>query len=74
MSSLRLIKGAAFDAETTHLLGLAYEKAIDGNKDPAFRELVAKRIIEAARRGERDINVLATFARDGLDGSLDAAG
>ncbi len=74
MSPLRLIHGAAFDPETTRLLGLAYEKAIGANEDHSFRELVAKRIIEAARRGERDIHKLAAYGLEGSAGMSGAAG
>ena len=73
MSPLRLIYGAAFDAETTQLLGSAYEKAILGINE-VEHEFIAKRIIEAARRGERDIDRLVAYARAGLDGTTEAAG
>jgi hypothetical protein len=70
MPGLRLIEGAAFDPEITRLMGVAYEQACisveQGNT--AARELVAKRIIEAARRGERDPARLAAYGLKGLTG------
>jgi hypothetical protein len=74
MSALRLIHGAAFDAETTQLLGSAYDKAVLGFDDVFQREIIAMRIIEAARRGERDIDRLVAYALAGLDGATEAAG
>jgi hypothetical protein len=68
MRGLRLIRAAAFDPEATRVMGLAYERAcanIDAN-DVAARELIAKRIIEAARRGECDVARLAEHAATGL--------
>jgi hypothetical protein len=71
MPGLRLIEGASFDPETTRVMGEAYEQACltlaGGNV--AARELVAKRIIEAARRGERDLTKLAAYGIDGLAGT-----
>ena len=68
MPGLRLIEGASFDAETTRVMGVAYEQAcMSLNTDNvAARELVAKRIIEAARRGERDPTKLAACGVEGL--------
>jgi hypothetical protein len=60
---LRLIRAASFDPETTHAMGTAYDQACAGvaADDVARRELIAKRIIEAARRGERDVGRLAAY-------------
>jgi hypothetical protein len=67
---IRLIQGASFDPETTRLLGLAYERACDGvSPDVTVREALAKRIIEAARRGERGLDKLIRYGR-GKDQSL----
>jgi hypothetical protein len=57
MPGLRLINAASFDADTTRVMGLAYEEACVSldSTDAATREAVAKRIIEAERRGERGI-------------------
>jgi hypothetical protein len=72
MSPLRLIRNAAFDPETTALMGLAYEKATSGCTDNSARELMAKRIIEGARRGERDVEKLAAYGLQGIEGRADA--
>jgi hypothetical protein len=63
---LRLIHNAAFDSETTHLLGIAYDRASLElrNGDEVAREVLAKRLIEAARRGERDVDRLVDYALD----------
>ena len=68
MLGLRLINAASFYADTTRAMGLAYEEACASldSTDAATREAVAKRIIEAAGRGERDIARLAGYAIDGL--------
>jgi hypothetical protein len=71
MPGLRLIAGASFDPETIRLMGLAYEQACLtlGADNIAARELVAKRIIETARRGERDLTKLAAYGIEGLAGT-----
>ena len=59
---IRLIQEASFDPETTRLLGLAYERACENvTPDVTIREALAKRIIEAARRGERDLEKLIRY-------------
>jgi hypothetical protein len=59
---IRLIQGASFDPETTRLLGLAFERASETvAADVTLREALAKRIIEAARRGERDVEKLIGY-------------
>jgi hypothetical protein len=68
---IRLIEGASFDPETTRLLGLAYERACE-NVAPDVREPLAKRIIEAARRGERDIEKLINYGLGKNDRLADA--
>jgi hypothetical protein len=73
VSPIRLIHSASFDPETTALMGLAYEKATAGCTDDSARELIAKRIIEGARRGERDIERLAACGLQGSDGIADAS-
>jgi hypothetical protein len=70
MTVHRLIEGAAFEPETTALMGRAYEAARRelGKAAPApVLETVAKRIIEAARAGERDPEKLKAIALRGLD-------
>jgi hypothetical protein len=57
-----ILQGASFDAETTRLLGLAYERACeDLAPDVTVREAVAKRIIVAANDGERDVERLIKY-------------
>ena len=71
---IRLIQGASFDAETTRLLGLAYERACEGlAPDVTVREAVAKRIIVAAKGGERDVERLIKYGL-GEDDMLADAG
>ncbi len=72
MAPIRLIYNASFDPETTALMGSAYEKATAGRTDDSARELIARRIIEAARLGERDIERLAAYAVQGFQDIADA--
>jgi imidazolonepropionase-like amidohydrolase len=59
---IRLLQEASFDPETTRLLGLAYERASENvGPDGTIREEVARRIIEAAKRGERDLERLIQY-------------
>jgi hypothetical protein len=59
---IRLIQAASFDPETTRLLGLAYDRAREFvAPDVTVREELARRIIEAARRGERNIEKLTDY-------------
>jgi hypothetical protein len=50
--------GAAFDDDATTLLGDAFDAACralhDKGQPPIVHELIATRIIEAAKKGERD--------------------
>jgi hypothetical protein len=70
---IRLIQGASFDAETTRLLGLAYERACEGlAPDVTVREAIAKRIIVAAKRGERDVGRLIKYGLGKDDTLADA--
>ena len=49
---------ADFDDEATRLMGEAFDAArasLDGQEEPElFYEIIAARIVEAARKGERD--------------------
>ena len=69
MPIVSLLREAAFDPETTHILTTAFNKAWDKFKSsgsaladdacaPSTRALLAKRIIETAQRGERNIDRL----------------
>ena len=48
----------AFDDSTTHIMGEAFDAACaelqDGNLPNLAREIIAERIMGAAKRGERD--------------------
>ena len=60
--TIRLIQGASFHPETPRLLGLAYERACESvAPDMTIREALAKRIIEAAKRGERNLEGLIKY-------------
>jgi hypothetical protein len=70
MSPARLIHGASFDPETTSLMAAAFDEAcrVAGQAQPPLvKEVMAKRIIEAAHRGERDVQRLKEFALAGPD-------
>jgi len=61
-----LIETAAFDPEATRLLGLAFEQAsARAGGDQYQRELIALRIIYAAKNGERDVHRLAEYGLNG---------
>ena len=73
MSIIPLLKQSAFEPETIEILVVAFETAWQkveqsGSKlaSPRYKraaqELIAKRIIEMAQRGERDQAVLADDA------------
>ena len=53
--------GATFDPKTIAVLTAAYDKAIEGQSASA-REVIAKRIIELACEGERDVDKLCQGA------------
>ena len=56
----------SFDPETTHIMGQAFECAFrtlrDFGQPVLVKDLVAKRIIDIARTGERDPNRLCDRA------------
>lgn len=64
------LKGQPFDADTTRIMGEAYDKATRGLHDrgqPALvQEVIAKRIIDIAATGERDPEQLAKRALEAL--------
>ena len=77
MPLVALLSNAAFDSETTELLGAAFEAAweklntagsalAEGSGAALTRELLAKRIIEMAKRGERNPDRLVEIALDHL--------
>ena len=57
-SIIPFLRQNAFDAETTKVMGEAYDAACDelGDRRPPalLKEVIAKRIIDAAEKGERD--------------------
>ena len=65
------LEGHRFDAETTRLMGIAFEMALvalqhtEGIVNPT-RDAVAKKIIELAKAGERDPNRLCDAALQAL--------
>jgi len=60
----------AFDPEVAAVLGAAYDRAIAGLHDSGqpqiVREIIAKRIVALAARGERDPQLLSEAALAGL--------
>ena len=73
MPMAKLLASRAFDPETTSLLGAAFDKAwqtvqtsgsplADEKHAAATREILAKNILAASHRGERDINQLVEEA------------
>jgi hypothetical protein len=64
----------AFDPEATHILCIAFDKACstiaDRDRSEFVKELIARRVIALAERGERDTDRLAeaTSASLGLPG------
>jgi hypothetical protein len=77
MRMVALLSNAAFDSEDTELLGAAFEAAweklntagsalAEGSEAALTRELLAKRIIELAKRGERNPDRLVESALDHL--------
>ncbi len=65
------IPDTQFDPETISILSTAYDKAIsavNGHGQPGVvREVIAKRIVALASKGERDPNRLCEGALRGLD-------
>jgi hypothetical protein len=65
-----------FDDEATRLMGEAFEAAragLDGQDEPElFYEIIAARILEAARKGERDPIRLRDIALAALGYQKDA--
>jgi len=53
-----------FDPETTRLMGIAFETVRAALKRPGdlTDEVIARKIIELAKAGERDVEVLSTAA------------
>lgn len=84
MSVVPFVANAGFDAETTLLLGAAFDAAWQavrtsgggrtGDRPPAStRDMLARRIIEMGRRGERNHSRLVEDALAYLENSRSAA-
>jgi hypothetical protein len=62
----------AFDEYATSAMGLAFDAAcaelLETNRSQLVREIIAERIIEAAKRGERDPVRLSNFAIAAING------
>jgi hypothetical protein len=59
------LSGEQFDAETTRIMGIAFEVARiarAGDRGAPADELIAKSIIELAQAGERDADRLCEYA------------
>jgi hypothetical protein len=65
-----LFKNAAFDPETTQVMGQAYERAclvLQSSDQPEIvKEVIAKRIVEVTQSGERDPEKLCVRALKAL--------
>ena len=66
--------GQNFDPETTRLMGVAFESARAAIKRPGdlTDEMIAKKIIELAKAGERNIEVLGEAALNPPAGAVSA--
>jgi hypothetical protein len=68
-SVIPFLRHNVFDAETTKAMGEAYDVACgelgDGGQ-PLVKEVIAQRIVEAAKKGERDPQRLCAKALDAL--------
>ena len=73
MGSILPFVRVVFDDADTRVMGEAFDAACEEVRDtgqpPLVREVMAKRIIDAARSGERDVNRLREAALSGLRGS-----
>jgi hypothetical protein len=70
VSVVQLFQEAAFGPELTRLMGDAFERASrslhDSGQPELIKEVLAKRIIDAVRRGMRDPRELCMEATKGL--------
>jgi hypothetical protein len=71
-SILPFVPRVVFDDADTCIMGEAFDAACeevrDAGQPPVVREVMARRIIDAARAGERDVNRLREAALSGLKG------
>ena len=72
-SILPFVPRVVLDDADTRVMGEAFDAACEEVRDtgqpPLVREIMAKRIIDAARAGERDVNRLRGAALSGVKGS-----
>jgi hypothetical protein len=68
------LNGERFDRETTRVMGLAFEiaRVTLGVGDRGVDEMIAKRIIELAKAGERNVEVLCEAALNAPAGAVSA--
>ena len=68
MSSIWALHNVVFDPDTVKVLTASYEQAcrFAGNPSVPAKELFARRILQAAKRGERDVERLTECALAGL--------
>jgi hypothetical protein len=68
------LSGQTFDPETARLLGVAFEMARAAIKCPRdlSDEIIARRIIELAKAGERNVEVLSEAALNVPAGAVSA--
>ena len=63
---LPFFQGAASDDDATQVMGKAFDRACqslhDNGQPDLVRQIIAKRIIEVARKGERDLDELCARA------------
>ena len=67
---VQLFRSTAFDPETVEVLCCAYDLAVKGLHDTGqpslVKEIIARRVIEEAEKGERDPHALAAGALSAL--------
>jgi hypothetical protein len=68
------LNGQTFDPETARLVGIAFETARAAVKRPGdlSDEIIARRIIELAKAGERNVEVLSEAALNVPTGAVSA--
>jgi hypothetical protein len=72
MASIWPLHSVVFDPDAVKVLAASYEQAcrFAGNPSVPTKELFAKRILQAAKRGERDVEKLTECALVGLAGGM----
>jgi hypothetical protein len=74
MTIIPYLDGSKFDRETKHIIGVAFEMTCAAlrltDRDDLLVAMVAKRIIELAREGERNPELLCERALNDLRGGV----